>query len=258
MNSDLAHAGAEVSATPPAERVDPQLHRGWATINGDWDRLYREFPGIYDRFAISTFLIADQMKALADFSGTRVLVLAAGTGKDAFEFARVATHVVAIEPWIEVRSFAIAKQQRLGVRNIEFVGGVAEDLSRFPDGAFDRCVSVQGAPFPWNDDAFMQGCLRVMRPGGYMLFGGTTGSATAHERGSTQPGPVVGETRRPGSLTLRHGCERTVIPADLQFASKEEALATWGFIYGPPAIDYLLDSDPAPLHVNLVIHHRPV
>lgn len=167
--------------------------------------------------------------------------------------------MVAIEPWIEMRGFAIARQQRLTVGNVDFVEGLAEDLSRFPDGAFDRCVSVAGAPFPWDDDAFIEGCLRVVRPGGYILFGGTTGSSTAHERGSTQPGPVVSESRNPQSLEYRHGFDRAVVPATLAYASREEALATWGFIYGPAAVDYLLDNDhPAPLHVNLVIRHRQV
>ena len=84
-------------------------------------------------------------------------------------------HVVGLEPWIEMRSFAIAKQARLGIRNVEFVDGVAEDLSRFGDGSFDRVISVHGAPFPWDDEAFVRGCLRVVRAGGIVLFGGTTG-----------------------------------------------------------------------------------
>lgn len=242
----------------PTSVVDPPLHRGWATIDGDWDRFYREFPGTYDRFAISTDRIVDEMRNLADFGGANVLVLAAGTGRDAFAIAREADHVVVIEPWVEIRSFAIAKQQRLGIRNVDLIDGVAEDLSRFGDGEFDRCVSIQGAPFPWSDDAFMRECLRVVRPGGYVLFGGTMGSSTAHKRGATQPGPVETGTRNPNSLTMRHGFDKRVIPATLTFASKEEALSTWGFIYGPDAIDFLLDNDPAPLNVNLVIHHRQV
>lgn len=256
--SEIARDRPALTAPRSTQRPDPPLHRGWATIDGDWDRFHREFPGTYDRFAISTLLIVDEMQKLVDFARTKVLVLAAGTGKGAFELARVADHVTAIEPWIEMRSFAIAKQQRLGVRNIDFVDGIAEDLSRFPDGAFDRCVSVAGAPFPWDDDAFMRECLRIVRPGGHVLFGGTTGSSTAHKRGSTQPGPVATEARSPNSLTLRHGYDKRVIPATLTFSSKEEALATWGFIYGADAIQYLLDNDPAPLYVNLVIHHRKV
>lgn len=233
---------------------DAPLYRGWATIRGDWDRFYREFPGLYDRFALSTVLVAKEMHKLVDFTGTRVLVLASGTGKDAFEIAQHAGHVIGIEPWIEMRGFAIAKQQRLGVRNIDFVDGIAEDLSRFADGEFDRCISVQGAPFPWSNKAFVGGCLRVVRPSGYVAFGGTRGSSSAHMRGSTDPSPPP----RDNELLTHFGFVRYDVPATLDFGSVEEALATWGFIYGDDAIDYLID-EPAPsLHVRLVIHYREV
>lgn len=76
MSTDAVEAGRPQAGIA---RPDPPLHRGWATIDGDWDRFYREFPGTYDRFAISTDLIVAEMREIADFDGTNVLVLAAGT-----------------------------------------------------------------------------------------------------------------------------------------------------------------------------------
>jgi ubiquinone/menaquinone biosynthesis C-methylase UbiE len=236
--------------------LDPRLYRGWATIDSDWNRFYKEFPGVYDRFTVSTSLIVAEMQSIADFSGTRVLNLASGTGKDAFEIAASAGHVIGVEPWIEMRSFAIAKQQRLGVGNIEFIDGVAEDLSRFEDGAFDRLISVHGAPFPWDDDAFVNGCLRVVRPGGYVLFGGTAGSSSVHDPGATNP-PASGANERL-ALLARHGFSKRVRPANVQFGSVEEALATWGFIYGEPAIDYLLAHPQYVLSVDVIVHSKQV
>lgn len=162
-----------------------------------------------------------------------------------------------ISKWTEMRGFAVAKQQRLTVRNIEFVEGVAEDLSRFGDGVFDRVISLQGAPFPWSDAAFVRGCFRVVRPGGYVLFGGTTGSSTAHERGATDPTPPS-ESNDPMPLLAPFGFTKHVRPANLRFGSVEEALATWGFIYGEVAIDYLLAHPEYVLSVNLVIHFKQV
>ena len=241
------------AATPPTTQ-DPRLHRGWATIDGDWDRFYKEFPGLYDRFTVSTPLLVDEMQSIADFTGTQVLALASGTGKDAFEVARRADHVVGIEPWIEMRSFALAKQQRLAVRNVEFVDGVAEDLSRFGDGVFDRVISVHGAPFPWDDAAFIEGCLRVTRPGGYVLFGGTIGVTTGV--GSAPGSGAKGYDPTP--LLEPFGFTKRVRPAVLHFGSVEEALATWGFIYGGAGIDYLLAHPEYRLSVNLVIHSKRV
>jgi transposase InsO family protein len=39
------------------------------------------FPGPYDRFALSTPLITQEMQELADFTASRVLSLASGSGK---------------------------------------------------------------------------------------------------------------------------------------------------------------------------------
>lgn len=250
--------------TPPTRSHDPRLYRCWATIDHDWDRSYKEFPGVYDRFTVSTLLLVDEMQAIADFSGTRVLCLASGTGKDAFEVARRADHVIGLEPWIEMRSFAIAKQQRLGVRNVEFVDGIAEDLSRFADGTFDRLISVHGAPFPWDDSAFVKECLRVVRPGGHVLFGGTTDPpldalfpkpTAAQARGATQLSP---ETPEPMPLLAPFGFAKLVRPANVEYGSVEEALATYGFIHGERAIDDLLAHPRSVLGVNLVVHFQHV
>lgn len=243
-----------MTAPAPHTTPDPRLYRGWATIDGDWDRFYKEFGGVYDRFSVSTTLLVDEMQSIADFNGARVLSLASGTGRDSFEVARRAKHVVGIEPWIEMRSFALAKQQRLGIQNVEFVDGVAEDLSRFEDGAFDHVISLHGAPFRWDDAAFVRGCLRVVRPGGYVLFGGTIGVS-------------MGEGSAPGSGTNGYdptpllepfGFRKHVRPANLYYGSREEALATWGFIYGEAAIDYLLGHPEYVLSVDLVIHVKKI
>lgn len=243
-----------MTAPAPTTTLDPRLHGGWATIDGDWNRFYKEFPGVYDRFTVSTALLVDEMQSIADFTGTQVLALASGTGKDAFKVAGRAKHVVGIEPWIEMRSFAIAKQQRLAVRNVEFIDGVAEDLSRFGDGAFDRVISVHGAPFPWHDAAFVMGCLRVVRPGGYVLFGGTTGVSTGT---GSAPGSGT-KPYDPTPLLEPFGFGKHVRPANLQYGSVEEALATWGFIYGEAAIDYLLAHPVYVLSVDLIVHFKHV
>jgi hypothetical protein len=44
----------------------------------------------------------------------------------------------------------------------------------------------------------------------------------------------------------------------MDYGSLEEALATWGFIYGEEAIDYLLDRRTSRLTWSLRIWHREV
>jgi ubiquinone/menaquinone biosynthesis C-methylase UbiE len=230
-------------AVTASDGKDPELYRGWATIRGDWDRFYREFPGIYDRFSLSTDLLVRDMRDMFGFDGATVLVLAAGTGRDSFEIARNAARVIGVEPWIEMRSFALAKQKRLGVRNVAFVYGVAEDLSRFADAQFDRVVSIHGAPFPWDNSAFVAGALRVVRPGGHVAFGGALGSPQADDAVSL--------------LATQDFAVRDVA-ARIDYGSVEEALATWGFIYGDRAIDDLLERRSGTADLRLWTAHRRV
>ena len=102
-------------------------HRGYATIRDFWEH-YTEFADIYDRFALSSVKAVDELERLFGFTGTRVLNLGSGTGRDSLVIAERAREVIGIEPSPAMREYAIAKQRALGVENVEFVDGVAEDL----------------------------------------------------------------------------------------------------------------------------------
>lgn len=169
--------------------------------------------------------------------GRHILDLAAGTGLDALALAQDARWVTAIEPWREMRDVAMEQQRVSGVRNVEFLDGIAEDLSRFPDASFNGAISIHGAPFPWDvDAACVRGCLRVVEPGGFIVFIATTpGWKKDHElRALTLVrDPVVQQLEQ-------YGFAQEDVMVEIDYGSVEEAIATYGFIYGDPAIDYLL------------------
>ena len=224
-------------------------YRGYQTIENYWDRYHLESQDIYDRFALSSVSAVDDMQVNYDFTGKRVLDIGGGTGKSAFHIAKYADSVVSIEPDIAFLSFAIEKQKQLGVNNIQFIEGVGEDLSQFQDREFDCAVSVHGPPF-WADierrkqdlNALVVGCLRVVKLGGYIALVTTTpGWMKDHKVKGINSFPDTNMKDPTAELLEHYRFTYRDVRVILDYGTMEEALATWGFIYGERAIDYIID-----------------
>lgn len=245
--------GFRVLWHPPTMPATVIGHRGHATIRDFWEH-YTEFADIYDRFALSSVSAVDELHRLFGFSGTRVINLASGTGRDTLEIARHARQVVGIEPASEMRAYALDRLREAGVGNVEIRDGVAEDLPAFVDGEFDRALSIHGAPFPWDAGAAaVREAMRVVRPGGFVAFVGTTpGWRMDHQPPGTDEGyPMAFED------VLRDSrFETRDVLVEIDYGTVAEALATWGCIYGEQAIDYLLDRQTSVLSWSLRIWHR--
>ena len=232
------------------------FHRGHPIIEHFWERWYRDYPELYDRFALSSVAAAHELEAMFGFQGATVLALAAGTGRDAFEIARTAARVVCVEPSASMRDLAIRRRDELGAVNTEFVDAVAEDLSAFTDASFDRVVSIHGAPFlPWDAEGLTaRESLRVVRPGGHVAFVTTTpGWRMDHEPAATEQPmarDALAEQLEPLGFTPRD------VLVEMDYGSVDEALATWGCIYGADAIDYLLERQTSRLTWSLRIWHH--
>jgi SAM-dependent methyltransferase len=224
--------------------MELQLHRGYQTPVGSFWHFYTDFPELYDRFALSTIEAAKKVHGLIDFTGARVLDIASGTGKNAFEHARLARSVIGIEPFETMRGFATARARARGVTNVEFRDGIAEDLSKFGEDSFDVAVSMHGAPFPWDtDDSFVRGCERVVRSAGHIVVVGTPPDwRPAYARSPSVPfgNPEVQQAVDRRLEQLGFSVHDFVV--DLDFGTEQEALETFGFIYGPAAIDHILDN----------------
>jgi len=239
--------------------VQIRSHRGYPTPVGSFWEAYPEHPELYDRFALSTLYAVPIVHELVDFRSARVLDVASGTGKNAIEHAKIARWVIGIEPMPKMRDYAIARAASLGIANVEFRDGIAEDLSAFSDDTFDVVTSMHGAPFPWDTERrFLRESERVVRKGGHIVIVGTTPSwRPQHLRGSdsdfgnTEVLRVMGELERFGFV------HRDVV-VDMEYGTQQEALETFGFIYGPHAIDYILDRGASRLEWSLRIYTRTV
>lgn len=224
--------------------MELQLHRGYRTPAGSFWHFYTDFPELYDRFALSTLEAAKKVHELIDLTGARVLDIASGTGKNAFEHAKLARSVIGIEPFETMRDFATARARARGVTNVEFRDGIAEDLSMFGEDSFDVAVSMYGAPFPWDtDDSFVRGCERVVRSGGHIVVVGTPLNwrpAYARSRSVAFGANPAAQQAMDRLEQLGFSVHDFVV--DLDYGTEQEALETFGFIYGPAAIDHILDN----------------
>lgn len=233
-------------------------HRGYSTPVGSFWETYYEFPERYDRFALSTLQAAEVVHGLVDFRDARVLDVAAGTGKNAIEHAKLARSVIGLEPKPKMRMFANDRIRALGLANVEIRDGIAEDLSALADDAFDIAISIHGAPFPWDtQDRFVHECERVVRAAGHIIVVGTTPDWR----------PLHAPLEPFGDHEARQAMDHRLVQlgfaahdfvVDMDYGTEQEALDTFGFIYGPAAIDYILGHHAAVQQWGLRVYIRSV
>ncbi|MEX0982662.1 MAG: class I SAM-dependent methyltransferase [Bacteroidales bacterium] len=65
---------------------------------------------------------------------------------------------------------ANGEAERLGLKEIEFEVGDAQNLSEIPDGSFDFVVNIESAFHYPDKPAFLSEVRRVLKPGGYFLI----------------------------------------------------------------------------------------
>ena len=102
---------------------------------------------------------------------------------------------------------------------------------------------MYGAPFPWDtDDRFVRGCERVVRSGGHIIVVGTIPNwrpPYARSRAVPFGNPEVQQAM---DRLERLGFSVHDFVVDMDYGTEQEALETFGFVYGPAAIDHILDN----------------
>ncbi|NOY56822.1 MAG: class I SAM-dependent methyltransferase [Actinobacteria bacterium] len=242
-------------------------NRDFPSLEGDWDRLYLEYPDVYDRFARTTLPAVAALDERFDLRNKVLADVGSGTGCSTFELARHARFVVGLEPWKPMRDVAIGKVRSYGLRNVAFVDGIAEALPLRPD-SIDAIVSIFGFPF-WFVDAGQEGqelaerfvadALGTVKPGGHILVVGSAPHWGAGELTEVVWPPIDGpdESDRINTLmTQILGFHYDDVDVVAEYESVQEAVATYGFIYGQRAIEYLLANDISSIKWKLRIHYR--
>jgi len=231
------------------------------TIENRWDVLYRDYPEIYEEFGRvpktpSAFTVIDRLFHL---KGKTILDVGSGTGLSSFELARCAAQVTGVEPEENMRKIAVKHAAEEKIDNVNFLPGWAEAIP-LEDQSVDIVTAITLASLHSQENiaAFASEALRVVKPGGMVLaldiaprwYGGELASV------------ILGKARKLEDETLRD-----VVFGKLDFRYKDfynfqdygtidKIVATYGFIFGQIAIDYLHAHHKTTIKWKWRIHYK--
>lgn len=216
------------------------------TIENDWNRFYWDFPDIYDKFAVSTPPVMRSLRRIIGLDGMTVADVGSGTGRSTFEAAQFASLVIGIEPWEPMRQFAVMKQRALGVENVAFVEGLAQALPLM-DRSVDVVMSTAGVPLTLGSefggvigDQFVRDARRAVRPGGCVVHVSIAPDAPPAEWTGLPPDFINSECRDEGKLLIdSYGFDFHDVWIEQRYKNTQEAVESYGFIYGQRCIEYL-------------------
>jgi SAM-dependent methyltransferase len=163
LKDEIRKTYASVSSEPETQFVFP-TGRAWAEDLG-----YPEELGRVPESAVESFAGVANPFSLGRLSpGERVLDLGSGAGTDSLVAAQMVGprgRVTGIDMTPEMVAKARAAASALGVDNVEFLEGEAEDLP-FRDASFDVVISNGVIDLIPDKDAVFAELYRVLEPGG--------------------------------------------------------------------------------------------
>jgi SAM-dependent methyltransferase len=128
--------------------------------------VYVVAPTVYDA---QPFLNWDsrELTSLADFSGSTIIDVGAGTGRLTLAVAPMARVVYAIEPVANLRGYLRQKARQMGLENVYVVDGLIKDIP-FPAAFAD--VAMGGHVYGEDPGGEYRELARVTRAGGMVIL----------------------------------------------------------------------------------------
>ena len=212
------------------------------TLEGDWNRLYSEFPHVYAEFAAVRHrpAPADAIAALIPLEGASVIDVGSGTGDSTFELAARAAHVTGVEPNPAMRRVAEARAAAGAAPNVTFVDGSAESIPAADESA-DAVVAMTTSFWPAEEvvPRFLDETLRVLRPGGAVAVLQTHPDWYGGELGDVAAGALPEYERAVDTLLTRARFDHHDFETVQDYGTTERAVGLYGFIFGSRAVDRL-------------------
>jgi ubiquinone/menaquinone biosynthesis C-methylase UbiE len=239
----------EQVAAPDAASIDVSQY---PTIDNDWERLAADYPDIYERYANTPNdgALDKAMREIVSFENKLVLDLGAGTGQYAFGFVNEAYRILGMEVDENLLEFDQQIIAEKGYTNIIPFYGVANDLP-INDDMIDIALAVTVAP--WDQDPLMrlglrkrmvEETMRVLKPGGVFIVVTVPEGAYGGELAPIifdDPSLLPNNSDWDAQLIEDFGFEYQEVESVSDYGSVENAVATYGFIFGHNAIRHLLE-----------------
>ena len=180
LKSEIKKTYSSVSEEPGKDFIFP-TGRAWAEDLGYPDELVNvpesaveSFAGVANPWTMGRLAAGERVLDLGCGAGTDTLVAAQMVGADG--------HVTGIDMTAPMLAKARAAATEMGVANVEFVEGEAEQLP-FADGSFDIVISNGVIDLVPDKDAVFAELYRVLAPGGRMQIADVTIQNPVSEEG---------------------------------------------------------------------------
>jgi SAM-dependent methyltransferase len=180
LKSEIKKTYSSVSEQPEQDFIFP-TGRAWAEDLGYPEELARVPDSAVESFAG----VANPWKLGRLSPGERVLDLGSGAGTDSLVAAQMVGeegHVTGIDMTAAMLEKARAAADEMGMTNVEFVAGEAEQLP-FPDESFDVVISNGVIDLIPDKDAVFSELHRVLVPGGRIQVADVTIQNPVSEEG---------------------------------------------------------------------------
>jgi len=171
LKNEIKKTYASVSDEPEKDFVFP-TGRGWAEdldypseLANVPDGAVESFAGVANPFTLGRLAAGERVLDLGSGAGTDSLVAAQMVGEQG--------HVTGIDMTSAMLAKAGAAADEMGVTNVKFVEGEAEQLP-FPNDSFDVVISNGVIDLIPDKDAVFSELFRVLVPGGRMQIADVT------------------------------------------------------------------------------------
>lgn len=214
------------------------------SIENRWDILYRDYPEIYDEFASVPYRPhkIDVIHEKLNLSRKIVVDIGSGSGRSTIQIARYAEQVIGVEPEKSMRDQAVKNTAELGIDNVGYVDGRAEEIP-LDEGVADMVVALTAVMHPPEEvvPLFIEEARRVVKPGGTIVsvdvapgwYGGELADFI------DDPDADVELTSKHRIFVDEAGFSYFDIEQTSYYGSLEKIVGTYGFIFGERVIDYI-------------------
>ena len=217
------------------------------SIENRWDILYRYYPEVYDEFANVPYKpnMISVLNDKFDFNGRTIVDIGSGSGRSSIELARYAKQVIGFEPEEAMRQGAYKNTRELGLQNIVYEEGRAEDMP-LDDGSVDIVAAFWATMYPPEEviPLFVDEAKRVVKPGGLIFsvdvapgwYGGELAQII------DDPEADIDSQTKHRLFVDEKGFSFTDVYQTSYYGSLEKIIRTYGFIFGSKVIEYIKEN----------------